>query len=100
MFLKIESSSSSPSAIYANRQSLMSTGSSENITENSSESSVTSNPGMQPMSPNPNSEEILRSWTNYSQMGWSPVAPSVASGTLFNRLASVAVDSILILTLV
>ena len=83
---------SSPSAIYANdahhRASLMSTGSSENITENSSESSVTSNPGgvlHQPMSPNANSsvdQEILRSWTNYSRMGWSPVAPAAAAATV------------------
>ena len=84
------SSSSSPSAIYSNdahhRASLMSTGSSENITENSSESSVTSNPGCggslnQPMSPNANAgvdQEIFRSWTNYSQMGWSPVTPAAA----------------------
>ena len=87
--LKLRKSQVEPSVIYSNdahhRASLMSTGSSENITENSSESSVTSNPGCggslnQPMSPNANSgsvdQEIFTSWTNYSQMGWSPVAPA------------------------
>ena len=83
----VESSSYSNHDAHAHhRASLMSTGSSENITENSSESSVTSNPGCggslpPPMSPNANSggaadQEIFRSWTNYSQMGWSPVAPA------------------------
>ena len=67
--LQRKESSPSASAAYAgdaphahgHRASLMSTGSSENITENSSESSLTSNPGSsnQPTSPNEANQDIF-----------------------------------------